>query len=283
MKGMVIKMIKVHILTDDRVRRRGLLAEHGLSLLIEKDDKRILFDTGQSSVYCHNAKTMGLNLEDIDYIVISHGHYDHCGGLKCFPYKGKAPAIHVHPNAFLKKLASTDKDEPSREVGIPFDISEYDWINDKIVYNKQPLEIDKGIILSGEIPCTNTFEEAPRNFYFEKEGKVSRDFMVDEQMLIIEDEGDIAIFLGCSHPGVINSLEYARKLCPDKNIKLLVAGMHLDNVSTTRLQMTIEKFQDMNIQKVVPLHCTGFNPMCEVKHSLADRCYLMCTGDTIEI
>lgn len=100
-------MLKVHILTDDRVRKRELLAEHGLSLWIEKDGKAILFDTGQSSVFSHNAKAMGISLEAADYIVISHGHYDHCGGLQYFPYKDNTPAIYAHPDAFLKKFAST--------------------------------------------------------------------------------------------------------------------------------------------------------------------------------
>ena len=107
--------------------------------------------------------------------------------------------------------------------------------------------------------------------------------MLDEQMLIIEDEGEVAIFLGCSHPGVVNSLIYARKLFPDKNIKLLVAGMHLDNVSSMRLLMTIQHIQEMNIQKVVPLHCTGFNAMCEIKAALANHCHTLCVGDTIEV
>jgi 7,8-dihydropterin-6-yl-methyl-4-(beta-D-ribofuranosyl)aminobenzene 5'-phosphate synthase len=276
-------MLRVHILTDDRARKRGLLAEHGLSLWIEKDDKSILFDTGQSSVFFHNAKNMGINLEDADYIIISHGHYDHCGGLRYFPYKNKVPAIYAHPDTFLKKFASTDNDETSKDVGIPFNISDLDWTKDRIVYNRKPLMIDKGILISGEIPCTNTFEEVPHDFFVEKDGRVIHDMMLDEQMLIIEDNNEVAIFLGCSHPGIINSIKYARKLIPDKSIKLLVAGMHLENVSSIRLQMTIQHFLDMNIQKVIPLHCTGFRAMCEMKSLLGERCLTICTGDEVEV
>lgn len=277
-------MLKVHILTEDRVRKRGLLAEHGLSLWIEKNDKAILFDTGQSQIFLHNAKAMRIKLEKTDYIILSHGHYDHCGGLKYFPNSDKIPKIYTHPDVFLKKFASANRDEPGRDVGVPWGISQYEWINENIVYTRQFLPIDKGIFISGEIPHTNTFEELPENFYIEKDGKLINDEMLDEQMLIIEDSDDkIAIFLGCSHPGIINGIDYARKLFPDKTIKLLIAGMHLENVSQSRLQMTIRHILDMNIQMVVPLHCTGFEAMCEIKRLLGNRCRICTAGDTIII
>ena len=83
--------MKVSILADDIVNKRNLLAEHGLSLYIEYNGINILFDTGQSSVYCHNAAIMGIDLQSTDCIILSHGHYDHCGGLIHFPKKGKTP------------------------------------------------------------------------------------------------------------------------------------------------------------------------------------------------
>jgi len=276
-------MLKVHILAENRVVKRGLLAEQGLSLFIEKDDRAILFDTGQSSVYCHNAKAMGVDLKSADYIVLSHGHYDHCGGLQYFPFGDKAPSIYIHTDAFIRKYVSIGKNLSYREIGIPWKISEHRRIEEGIVYTRQALTIEKGIMILGEVPYSNDFEEVSGSFYIEKDGSMIRDMMLDEQMLIIEDDGEIAVFLGCSHRGVINGLNYARKLFSDKSIKLLVAGMHLGDVTPIRLQKTMQHLKDMNIRKVVPLHCTGFGAMCEMKRFLGENCQICSAGDTIEI
>ncbi len=277
-------MLKVQILTDNRTEKRGLLAEHGLSLWIEKDDKVILFDTGQSGVFVHNAKVLGLQLAQVEYIVLSHGHYDHCGGLAYFPQQDKAPKIYLHRDALQKKFAANRSVGSYREVGIPPQTVTQAWLKEALVLNKEPLEIAAGILVSGGIPCSQDGAEQPQGFYLEgANGQFLRDLMLDEQMLIIEDAGELAVFLGCGHPGVSNCLNYVRKLVPGKKIKLLIAGMHLEKVSSLRLEESIRQISELNITKVVPVHCTGLRAMTAIQASLGEHCQLLCAGDQLEI
>lgn len=275
--------MKMHILTDNRTRKQGFLAEHGLSLFIEYENVNILFDTGQSDVYLHNAALMGVDLNRTDSIVLSHGHYDHCGGLIYFPESDRSLEIYVHEAAFAKKYALNPGGTTYREIGILWSCEEYKNIKDRLVFTKKNMEIAPGIHLCGEIPSAMAFEEVPRGFYCGDGPDYSHDFIKDEQMLVFDGEKGLSIFLGCSHPGVVNCLRYAAKLFPGKKIHTLTAGMHLDNVSPLRLQMTIQHMIDLDIQKVIPLHCTGIFAICEMKRFLGDRCLPLCAGDSLEL
>ena len=117
--------MKITVLTDDKVKKRGFLAEHGLSLFIEYEDCNILFDTGQSDVYIRNAKALQLDLNKTDYIVLSHGHYDHCGGISCLPELKKNPKIYVQETALKNKYAISPDGKSYREIGIPWSADKY--------------------------------------------------------------------------------------------------------------------------------------------------------------
>jgi len=274
--------MKIHILADNMVKKRGLLAEHGLSIFIEYENTKVLFDTGQSQVYCHNATRMGLDLKDTDAIVLSHGHDDHCGGLPYFP-SHNFPSVYVHPDAFEKRYTMNPDGRSYREIGIPWSLDDYEFIKSRVVFNRKKTEIATGITLCAEIPSTTAFEAAPKGFYTGSEKDKAVDLMKDEQMLIFDTEKGLSVFLGCSHPGIINCLKYAAELFPGRCIYSLVAGMHLENASPTCLQNTIQYFEDFDIQIVVPLHCTGIFAISEMKRVLGSRCHVLSTGNSLEL
>lgn len=270
--------MKFTVLTDDKVKKRGFLAEHGLSLFIEYKDCNILFDTGQSDVYIRNAKALQLDLDKTDYIVLSHGHYDHCGGIFNLPDLKKNPKIHLQKSASEQKYAINSNGKTYREIGIPWSADDY-YIN----FIDGNIEISDDIALLGSIPRTVEFEEIPKGFYIKNGNEMYADMIKDEQMLIFDTENGLFIFLGCSHPGVINCLKYAVRQYPNKKIHTLVAGVHLDSISPLRLGTTIQSMLDMDIQNVLPLHCTGIHAIDEMKQFLGKRCRILYTGDTFEI
>lgn len=275
--------MKIHILTDNRVKKRGFLAEHGLSIFIEHNGVNILFDTGQTDVYCHNAKQMNIDLNKTDLIVLSHGHYDHCGGLLHFPNKTKLPNIYIHNLAFEKRYALNADRKTYRDIGIPYSCNDYDNIKNSLVLTNNNTSISSNITLCSEIPSTTDFEKLSEDLCVGDDKNKFIDKMQDEQMLIFNTEKGLCIFLGCSHPGIINCLNYVGEQFPGEKIHTLVAGMHLNNVSSLRLQKTIDHIINLDIQKVIPLHCTGILAISEIKRLLGDRCLPLCAGDSIEI
>jgi len=275
--------MKMHILTDNRTKKRGFLAEHGMSIYIEHEKANILFDTGQSDVYCRNAAQMDVDLNKTDCIVLSHGHYDHCSGLIHFPKTNKFPKVYVHEAAFGKRYAVNPDRKSYREIGIPWSLDDNDVLKSSIVFTRKNTQIAPNIALCGDIPSTIAFEGVPEGFYTGDEADMSIDMMKDEQMLIFDTDKGLCVFLGCSHPGVVNCLNYALKQFPGKKIDTLVAGMHLDSVSSLRLQMTMQTMLDLDIQKVIPLHCTGIFAITEMKRFLGNRCLALCAGDSLEI
>lgn len=271
-------MMKITVLTDNKVRRRGYIAEHGLSLYIEHDHKYTLFDTGQSDLFIKNAVKSNIDIHNTDQVIISHGHYDHGGGIKFLPKLAKTPEIYIQQKAFAAKYACNDHDMNYRNVSF-----ESSPVENEFMIVDGNVKINENMTLLTNIPHTVLFEGSPQEFFIKTDDGMIVDELVDEQLLVIETDRGLFIFIGCAHPGIINCLSYVQKEFLNIPIDTVVAGMHLEKVDDERLANTIEALEKMNIKHLVPLHCTGLMAIASMKKAFKDKCIILSTGDTIEI
>ena len=278
--------MKISILTENTVYKRGFLGEHGLSLLIEAGEKRYLFDTGQSHVFLHNAGKLKVCLKGLDGIILSHWHYDHCGGMSCKAECLAGIPVYIQQKAFEKKYAENLKTGKLRNIGIEEGTA---WEKQGEIRRLEGgcTKISEGVFLLSEIPYTTEFELLPQGFWRESlqsQGpELLADMMEDEQLLVMEDELGLCVFAGCAHPGIINCLEYVKSVFPGRHIHSLTAGMHLKGCSGRRVRQTIQVLQETEIDLVIPLHCTGIWAIGQMKEALKERCILAEAGKQIEL
>ena len=269
--------ICITTLVEDTASDGGLLAEHGLSFWIEYGDKRILFDTGQSDIIIRNAKTLGINLEEVDAIVLSHGHYDHTGGLSyIFDIAPKA-TIYLHPAATEPKFSRTNSG--AKPIGIPY-LAKKAVQKHRVIWTVTPARIFPGMSVTGQVSRINNFEDVGGRFFLDEKYN-KPDSLLDDQALFIESEKGLVVVLGCAHSGVVNTLDYISNLTSLNKIYAVIGGMHLLKASRIRIANTIEAFKKYEIQKIVPLHCTGPKAIRKLKNAFSDRCSSLSTGGQI--
>ncbi len=235
--------MKLTILTENVAGGR-LGAEHGLSYLIEHDGKTVLFDTGHSDLFIQNAKKMGYDLSSaVDVIVLSHGHWDHGDGLR---YMQDLPLI-THPSSFIKRYRKADHSD----VGLALTKREIEK-NFDLITSVQPYQITEDIIFLGEIPRSNDFESQTTTFVDESG---DYDFVPDDSAIAVKLGDELVVITGCSHAGICNIVEYARKVSGINKVKAVVGGFHLKH-NNLQTKKTIEYFKSLNIKHIHPSHCT---------------------------
>ena len=254
---MITESVRITTLVENTAGLSGVLGEHGLSFWLETPSWRVLFDTGAGAVLEGNAGTLGIDLSKADAIVLSHGHYDHTGGLAIVRKAAPQAKVFHHPTAFEPKYACMP-DGTSRYIGLPPACMQTVRQGKSVmVPTKGPVEVAAGLFVTGEIPRTNDFEDTGGPFFADE--KCSQpDLLLDDQALFYECERGTVVVLGCAHAGVINTLQYVRKLTEDRPIHAVLGGLHLLWASEDRLSRTIEALKSFDIPHLGVAHCTGF-------------------------
>jgi len=277
----VIRRLRFTILAEDTAGEPGLRAEHGLCLLIEADGHRILFDTGQGKALLANARRLGADLRAVDAVVLSHGHYDHTGGLAQILDRASRPTVYLHPAAVEKKYARTEA-PPHRSIGIP-DLSarKIEERAGGVVWTRKPAEVFPGIHVTGEIPRHAEFESRSDPFFLDA-GCRRPDPLIDDQALYVETIEGLVVVLGCAHAGVVNTLEYVSYLTGRSEIHAVLGGMHLLHAPADRLDKTLRALERFNLRAVAPCHCTGLAAVAGFRSALGSRVWACHTGSRFE-
>lgn len=273
-------MIRITFLSENKTESEECSAEHGLSVLIQTPDNKILFDTGASDLFAKNGEALGENLTDVDFAVISHGHYDHTGGIKRFCEINPTAPVYIHKDAFAETYGLENGEIESKTCGIRMSSEDRAKIEERFIYTDGILKTDENTVITGTIPSTDVMTE---KFYEKRpDGSFVPDEMLHEQALIIRDERGLFVFSGCSHRGVVPVLEYAGEIFPGERLFLLVAGMHLYSATEDVRRNVIEKVLKLDTKNIMPVHCTGIDAICDLKRFMGASCIVPTAGKSYE-
>jgi 7,8-dihydropterin-6-yl-methyl-4-(beta-D-ribofuranosyl)aminobenzene 5'-phosphate synthase len=273
--------IRITTLSENTACIGDFLAEWGLSILIETEETKVLLDTGKEYSCVYNADTLGIDLDSIDKIVLSHGHFDHTGGLRSVLRRMKKDIeIIAHPDIWQIKY-SRRKDEP-RYIGVPFHQSELETLGAHFILTDQPTRINDSIMTTGEVPMVTPFEQVDSVLFAREGSEWKADKVMDDQALIIESPDGLIVILGCAHRGMINTLYHARQLTGENRIYAVLGGSHLISASVERLWQTIAALREIGVQKLGLCHCTDMPAIALLSREFGDAFIFNKAGTVIE-
>jgi 7,8-dihydropterin-6-yl-methyl-4-(beta-D-ribofuranosyl)aminobenzene 5'-phosphate synthase len=273
--------VKVTILVENTVADDALRAEHGFAVWIETAAGRVLFDTGQGPALAPNAERLGVDLSTTDAVALSHGHYDHTGGMTTALRAAPHATVYAHPAALDPKYAHLGAFAP-RAIGVPSSsaraLAEH---RGAFVESKRPTEVLRGVYLTGEVPRTMDFEDTGGPFVLDEKG-VAPDPMLDDQALYLASDDGVVLIVGCAHAGVVNTMRYVSELTGGRPFACVLGGMHLIGASHERIDETTEAFEELDVKRIGPAHCTGAEAVARFKKAFPDRVFPCPAGSRYE-
>lgn len=274
---------RITILCENTVASlSGTLGEHGFSALIEPSaGEPLLFDTGQGATLLHNARRMNRDLSLVRRVVISHGHYDHAGGLLPLLQASGSGEVYGHPGIFAPRHRLKDSGERI-PIGMPHDRNELEAAGALFNLSADFREIAPGMYLTGQIPRLTAFETGDQGLFCGCGGR-EPDSAPDNQSLVLDTPQGLVILLGCCHAGLINTLAHVANMTGRREVHAVIGGTHLGFCSADQLERTLAALKRSGIRKLVPGHCTGFAAAARLSREFPKAFQPACVGYTLEV
>lgn len=260
--------IAVTILVDNKAGE-GLLSEHGFSTWVVHGSQQLLFDTGQGAALESNIQPLGIDLRHADAVVLSHGHYDHSGGLPLIVSRAPTIAIYAHPAATRARYAI--RDGAVRSIAMPQAArSSLENHPSAVHWTTAATELSDGVGITGAIPRKTDYEDAGGPFFLDAEG-TEPDPILDDLALWLRTDRGLLVIVGCSHAGLINTLRYALAQSGEQKLHAVLGGFHLAEASAVRLTHTMAALRELDPDLIVPCHCTGRKAVEQLMQTFGER------------
>lgn len=280
--------MKITALIEDTTKNPDLFEEKGLSFHIQRDNDSILFDTGVTGKFVDNADKLGIDLKNVDVTTISHGHFDHGGGLRRFMELNENSKVYLRTHSdedhYFKGFAII-----KRYIGM--DKAVFSDYKDRINMINEFKEIAKDVYLLKDIEMKYPIPAGSKYLYKKKDNNLVHDDFEHEQMMVIKENDGLVIFSGCSHHGVLNMVDAAIQKFPDTPIKALFGGFHFIGLpffnhmaeSRSSVENIGRELMEYPIEKVYTGHCTGRKAYPILKNVMKDKVDYFATGDSVKL
>ena len=264
---------------SENTAQLDFLAEWGLSILIETDNRKVLLDTGMSISAVHNADLLGIDLSAVDTIVLSHAHVDHTGGLRDVLRRTGSVEVVAHPDIWIPKYVVFG--ELQRYAGMPFMREEMESLGASFTLTSEPHIISDEIMTTGEVAMTTDYEQIDDRLCL----KVGNDFvpdpLTDDLAVIIRTEQGLALITGCAHRGIVNTIRHVQNITGGDYIHTIIGGTHLHMVPQDRIEKTAGELKELGLQRLGVSHCTGFYSSAALAKEFGDIFFLNNAGTQI--
>jgi 7,8-dihydropterin-6-yl-methyl-4-(beta-D-ribofuranosyl)aminobenzene 5'-phosphate synthase len=260
----------------------GLLGEHGFACFVETPAGNYLFDTGQGLALLNNCRVLGKELGTVQGIILSHGHFDHTGGLPDALHQTGPVDVFAHPDLFCARYRSSSTHR--KFIGLPYRREHLEALGARFRLLREWTEIGPGIFLTGEIPRTSIAAAGDAGLVtISAAGEEMADPLADDLSLVIDTPRGLILLLGCAHAGLINIMRQVREKTGRERIFAVLGGTHLGFSGEEEFEAVVRTLEEVGAQKVGASHCTGPAAAARLQARLRERFFFAQTGSVLEV